>query len=171
MSTTWRLVSEHGLLSVTMSRIAEETGIGRATLYNYFPDVEAILSAHHERHITEHLAQLTELRDRDDVAGDRLEAVLLGYARICYFRRRHHADELGTLLHRGEQVNRAQQHLHGLLHELLAEVAATGRLRTDVSPDELASYCLHALSAAGDMGSEDAVARLVRVTLAALRAS
>lgn len=34
---------------MTMSRIAEEIGIGRATLYKYFPDVEAILLAWHER--------------------------------------------------------------------------------------------------------------------------
>src|SRR5262245_31521975 len=32
------LAAEHGLASVTMSRIAEETGIGRATLYKYYPD-------------------------------------------------------------------------------------------------------------------------------------
>ncbi len=49
LETTWALVAEHGLRSVTMSQIAEETGIGRATLYKYFPDVEAILLAWHER--------------------------------------------------------------------------------------------------------------------------
>ncbi|MDQ3153275.1 MAG: TetR/AcrR family transcriptional regulator, partial [Actinomycetota bacterium] len=37
LDTTWALVTEHGLLSVTMSQIAEKTGIGRATLYKYFP--------------------------------------------------------------------------------------------------------------------------------------
>jgi len=51
LDTTVALVAEHGLLSVTMSQIAEETGIGRATLYKYFPDVEAILLAWHERQI------------------------------------------------------------------------------------------------------------------------
>ena len=33
LDATGALVAEHGLASVTMSRIAEETGIGRATLY------------------------------------------------------------------------------------------------------------------------------------------
>ena len=32
LDTTWALVTEHGPLSVTMSQIAEKTGIGRATL-------------------------------------------------------------------------------------------------------------------------------------------
>ncbi|MGH2817757.1 MAG: TetR/AcrR family transcriptional regulator, partial [Actinomycetota bacterium] len=54
LDTTLALVAEHGLLSVTMSQIAEETGIGRATLYKYFPDVETILLAWHERQINGH---------------------------------------------------------------------------------------------------------------------
>ncbi len=33
LHATAALVAEHGLLSVTMSQIAEATGIGRATLY------------------------------------------------------------------------------------------------------------------------------------------
>jgi AcrR family transcriptional regulator len=45
LDTTAALVAEHGLASVTMSQIAEQTGIGRATLYKYYPDVEAILVA------------------------------------------------------------------------------------------------------------------------------
>lgn len=42
LETTWQLVSERGLRGVTMAEIAERAGIGRATLYKYFPDVEAV---------------------------------------------------------------------------------------------------------------------------------
>ena len=49
METAGRLAISHGLLSVTMSQVAEEAGIGRATLYKYFPDVESILAVWHER--------------------------------------------------------------------------------------------------------------------------
>jgi AcrR family transcriptional regulator len=105
LDTTAALVSEHGLLSVTMSQIAEATGIGRATLYKYFPDVEAILVAWHERQVTAHLTQLAELRDQAGDPGQRLQA----------------------------------------------------------------SYCLHALGAAGGMPSKAVVRRLVTVTLAGLR--
>src|SRR5918993_954129 len=149
LDTTAALVAEHGLLSVSMSQIAERTGIGRATLYKYFPDVEAILFAWHERQITTHLAQLEELRDQPGDAGQRLEAVLEAYALISHdrFSHEHPGPEVAALLHRAAHLTRAQQHVHDLIKDLLTEVAATGNLRDDVAPDELATYCLHALRA------------------------
>jgi AcrR family transcriptional regulator len=171
LDTTAALVAEHGLLSLTMSQIAETTGIGRATLYKYFPDVEAILVAWHERQITAHLAQLAELRDQAGDAGQRLEAVLEAYAFISHNRFSHErpGPELAALLHRGAHLTRAQQHVHDLIKDLLTEAAATGELRDDVAPDELASYCLHALGAASNLPSKAAVRRLVTVTLTGLR--
>ena len=166
---TAALVSEHGLRSVTMSRIAEQTGIGRATLYKYFPDVETILRAWHERQISGHLAYLAEVRDRDGEAGDRLDAVLEAYALISQRSRRHHDTELVAFLHRDEHVAHAQGQLHDMIRQLLAEGARAGEVRDDVVPDELASYCLHALDAARGLESEDAVRRLITVTLAGVR--
>jgi len=169
LDTTAALVAEHGLLSVTMSQIAEQTGIGRATLYKYFPDIDAILRAWHDREITSHLHQLTEIRDRAGDPRQRLEAVLRAYAHIAHQTRRHHDPELVTFLHRDEHLAHAQQQLHDLIRQLLAEGAKTGDLRDDVAPTELASYCLHALNAAGSLSTQAAVRRLVAVTLAGLR--
>ena len=56
-----------------------------------------------------------------------------------------------------------------MIRELLAEGAEAGDVRDDVAPDELASYCLHALTAARTLPSKAAVRRLVAVTLAGLR--
>jgi len=166
LETTAALVAKHGLRSVTMSQIAEETGIGRATLYKYFPGVEAILVAWHERQVTGHLEYLAEVRDQAGEAGDRLEAVLEAYALI---RHEHHGTELAALLHRGEHVARAERQLRDFIRDLLAEGAEAGDLRDDVAPDELASYCLHALTAASSLSSKAAVRRLVTVTLAGLQ--
>ena len=166
LDTTAALVAEHGLASVTMSQIAEATGIGRATLYKYFPDVEAILVAWHERQVTGHLEQLAEVRNQPGDARKRLEAVLEAFALIQH---EHHGTDLAALLHRREHVARAQQHLKDFIRELLIEGAETGDLRDDVPPDELASYCLHALAAGSSLPSKVAVRRLVRVTLAGLR--
>ncbi|MDR0358963.1 MAG: TetR/AcrR family transcriptional regulator, partial [bacterium] len=51
LDTAADLVAERGLASVTMSQIAEQTGIGRATMYKYFRDVDSILIAWHERQV------------------------------------------------------------------------------------------------------------------------
>ncbi len=168
LDTAWALVTEHGLTSVTMSQIAKETGIGRATLYKYFPDVEAVLLAWHERHVTGHLEYLAGLRDQAGDAAERLEAVLEAYALISHHRG-HHGTELAPLLHRDEQVARAQQQLQDMIRDLLTESTETGDVQDDVAPDELASYCLHALTAASSLPSKAAVSRLVMVTLAGLR--
>src|SRR6185312_8862029 len=82
LDATWQLVSERGLAAVTMSQIAEQAGIGRATLYKYFPDVEAILLAWHERQISGHLAQLAKIRAQHDDPVAQLHAVLTAYAFI-----------------------------------------------------------------------------------------
>jgi AcrR family transcriptional regulator len=169
LDTTAALVAEQGLRSVTMSQIAEETGIGRATLYKYFADVEAILLEWHERQITGHLEYLAEVRDQAGDAGQRLEAVLEAYALISHESHGQHNAELAAFLHRGEQLARAQQQLRHMIRDLVAKVGETGDLREDVPPDELASYCLHALAAAGTLPTKAAIRRLVAVTLTGLR--
>jgi AcrR family transcriptional regulator len=166
VDTTVALVAKHGLRAVTMSQIAEETGIGRATLYKYFPDVEAILVAWHERQISAHLEHLASLRDEARNARERLEAVLEAYALI---RHEHHGSDLAVFLHQGEHVAKAQDHLRHFVRDLLSEAAETGAVRDDVAPDELAKYCLHALTAASTLPSKAGVRRLVAVTLAGLR--
>lgn len=169
MTTTARLVAAEGPLSVTMSRIAEETGIGRATLYKYFPDVESILLAWHDRQISEHLQRLADAGEAVDDAEQRLEAVLTAYASIVYESRSHANSELAALLHRGERVARAERELHDMVRDLLATAARLGTVRDDVPADELATYCLSALAAAGRAPSLAAARRLVQVTLAGVR--
>jgi AcrR family transcriptional regulator len=166
MEATAALVAEHGVRNVTMLQIADRTGIGRATLYKYFPDVEAILFAWHERHVTAHIEQLAALREEAGGAVEKLQVVLGAYAMIQH---EHHGTELAALLHRGEHVARAQEHLHDLIRGLLVDCAKAGDIRVDIAPDELASYCLHALAAASSLRSKTAVGRLVTVTLAGLR--
>jgi AcrR family transcriptional regulator len=169
IEATTALVAKHGLRAVTMSQIAEATGIGRATLYKYFPDVEAILAAWHQREISAHLEQLAEARDQARGPAKRLEAVLEAYALISHESHGHHDAELASLLHRDGRVVRAEQHLRDMVRRLIVDAAASGDVRNDVAPDELVTYSLHAIDAAKDLPSKTAVRRLVRVTLAGLR--
>lgn len=170
LDTAARLVTEHGLLGVTMSQIAEEVGIGRATLYKYFSGIEEILRAWHERQVSAHLEQLAEAASGDVAPLERLSAVLGTFARI----QRHRADngeaELVAFLHDAGQLGTAEQHLRGLVESLVVKAAATGDVRDDVPADELVNFCLHALAANAGLSDDWATERLVVVTLDALRA-
>jgi AcrR family transcriptional regulator len=162
LDSTARLVARHGLRGVTMAQIAEHAGIGRATLYKYYPDVEAILVAWHERHVANHLAELERARDeaRDDSV--RLAAVLEAYALIAH---EHPSGELAAALHRREHVAHARAHVQHLVTDLIRADVDARRVRADVPPAELAGYCLSALEAARGLRSKAAVRRLVGVVL------
>ncbi|HJT93189.1 MAG TPA: TetR/AcrR family transcriptional regulator, partial [Mycobacterium sp.] len=82
LDTTANLIAEHGLTGVTMSQIAQHAGIGRATLYKYFPEVEAILAAWHQRQIAQHLDQLREAADAVNDPAERLRTVLRSYTEL-----------------------------------------------------------------------------------------
>lgn len=167
LDTTAALANDHGLLSVTMSQVAEETGIGRATLYKYFPDVESILVAWHERNVGAHLTELAALAGQSDAPWARLQAVLEAYALI---RHEHPRDtDLAAFVHRPEHVAGPERHVAEFVRPLIAAAAKAGAIRDDVAPDELAGYCVHALGAAARLRSKAAVHRLVAVVLAGLQ--
>jgi AcrR family transcriptional regulator len=168
LEATAALVVERGLRSVTMLEIASKTGIGRATLYKYFPDVESILLVWHERHVGEHLKQLVALQEEGGRPEERLKAVLERFAAIQH-RREGLESEISTLLHRGEHVARAHQHVSALIRDLIVECAKAGVVRKDVPAEELASFCLHALTGASWIRTRAAVGRLVAVTMGGLR--
>jgi AcrR family transcriptional regulator len=164
-----RLVTEHGVRAVTMSRIAETTGIGRATLYKYFPSLEAILVAWHERQIADHLEQLAEVSERRGGPVERLEAVLHAYALTVHETHGQHDAELAAYLHRNEHLAEGRRALHALIRDLVTEAARTGEIRSDVTAEELATYCLHAARAAGHLTSKGEVHKLVMVILSGMR--
>ncbi|MDX3101919.1 TetR/AcrR family transcriptional regulator [Nonomuraea angiospora] len=171
LDATVELVGERGLLAVTMSQIAEKTGIGRATLYKYFPDVETILLAWHNRQVAGHLEHLARAGERESDAGQRVKAMLETYALIHRQMAGHGlSPDLVTLLHRSHDAGHARQQLHAMLRDALADAVRAGVIRDDVAADELATFCLHALQAAAALPSEAAVQTLVALTLAGLRA-
>jgi AcrR family transcriptional regulator len=162
------LVASEGILAISMSQLAESTGIGRATLYKYFADVEQVLATWHQRQVAAHLHELTALANRPGSPMARLRSVLEAYARICRQRRRHGGDALAAALHRGAHVDRQEQQLRDLVAGLLTEAAAAGAVRTDVPTEELASYCVCAMAAASDSRTAAPITRLVDLVCGSL---
>jgi AcrR family transcriptional regulator len=177
LDTTAALVIEHGM-AVTMSQIAQHTGIGRATLYKYFKDVESIMVAWHERQVGEHLRQLNAAVAGCTDLGERLRTVLTVYADLSSTGRNGHEHsahgerhpvDFTVPLHRAPHIHQAQRQVHNLVTEIIETAAGAGLTRTDVPAAELATYCLHALTAAVASPSRAARDRLVTVTLAGLQ--
>jgi AcrR family transcriptional regulator len=169
LDATAALVSERGLAGVTMSQIAGRAGIGRATLYKYFPDVQSVLAAWHERQVASHLRDLADAAAGDGRTVDRVERVLRRYALTQLHSSGHQHGDVAALLHQGAHVTGARQQLHTFVAGVLEQTAREGQVRGDVGASELAAYCLHALTAAAGLNDLDAVDRLVAVTMAGLR--
>ena len=166
---TWQLVTQRGALEVTMSQVALQVGIGRATLYKYFPDVQAILLAWHQRQVLAHLAELEQARAAAGDPAASVVAVLTTYAGICQHRSRHGSADLAALLHQGPEIARSTDQLHRLVVEVLTSGVQAGVVRDDIPVEELVTYALHALTAAGTLPSRRAMKHLVEVVTASLQ--
>jgi AcrR family transcriptional regulator len=169
IAATAALVSQHGLRGVTMSQIAEEAGIGRATLYKYFPDVDAILTEWHDDQVTVHLAQLKALRLRDGTSQEQLRSVLERFSLTMFESAQHGAPaELVASFHAAGRLTTAEQSLQALITELINRAIADGSLRNDIPAKELALYCINAALGSRLLTSKAAVRRLVQITMAGL---
>ena len=193
IDATAALATEHGIASLTMSGIAGATGVGRATLYKYFPEVDSILAAWHERHVERYLARLRAVRDRAADPWERLVSVLEEYASLADDRSHEHdashhaaerhrhdashhavrgrrgATDIAAFVHRTDHAADVERRLASFIEELIRAAARNGAVRRDVPPVELAQYCLHALGPAAAPHSRQTARRLVDVTLAGLR--
>lgn len=166
---TWRLAREHGLLAVTMSQVAQESGISRATLYKYFSDVDAILTTWHQQQVQTHLAELAAARDGTQDAQEQVQAVLTTYARVCRRRAEHGPGELQDLLHHGRDLDTAHRRLVDLVDGVLAAAVAQGAIRADQPTSQLTAYCLRAMTAAADLPAGADVTGLVDLVMVGLR--
>ena len=165
---TAELIAEHGPLSVAMSAIAERAGIGRATLYKYFPDVGSILVAWHNRDFAEHLHRLKALSESDDVTLEDL-------GEFVRAQRRHHphrqsSDVLGALAHtlagaEGVMEMTIEPEIVAVLTGLLTGLARRRQVRRDHDPEVLAQCLLHAVHAPGSL-DDRAVSQLLIDSLA-----
>ncbi len=168
LDATAELIAEHGPLSVAMSAIAERAGIGRATLYKYFPDVESILVAWHARDFGEHLHRLRALSEKEDVTLEDL-------ADFVRAQRRHHphrkgSDILGPLAHTlagAESVieDTIEPQIIAVLTDLLTRLARRKKVRGDHDAGVLARWLLHAVHAPGTV-DDQAVVQLLLDSLA-----
>jgi AcrR family transcriptional regulator len=162
MDTAATLALSEGLHALTMARIAQEAGIGRATLYKYFGDVEEILAAWHEHQIAVHLSALEEARLGAPTPLAALEAALVTYGGLQH---RPHDHALAALLHNLPHVQRAHARLQNLVAGLVDAAVKSGEISSSASPAENARYAIAAMAAVEHAGNRAALHRLVSTIL------
>lgn len=169
-AATESIVAKEGVTALSMSRIAQSAGIGRATLYKYFRDVGELLAAWHRRMIEHHLGMLEQVRAEAKAPGAALEAVLVTYARI---RGGHSAHGPAGALHGLPHLRAAHARFAGFIRDVVEEAAKAQAVRRDVTADELAAFAIAALTAAEGRGAKSAerVARLVLDAMGARNAA
>ena len=153
IDATVALVADKGLGATSMSQVAERSGIGRATLYSYFPDVEHILLAWHEQEVDRYRESLSdELARQTDTPGA-LRVIITRLIEGFSDGHDHALDasrvELSALSPQiKQQMAGASAKLATLLDEVLEHGIRTGQLRPDLNRELTTTLIVRAASAA-----------------------
>jgi AcrR family transcriptional regulator len=174
IDATVALVAERGLAAVSMSQVAQRAGIGRATLYSYFPDVEHILLAWHNQEVERYRQALA-----DELAAqpDAPSALRVFITRMIQgFTGEHDQGldasrvELGALSPDVKrQMGNATAKLASLLQQTLEQGISTGELRPDLNVQLTTALIMRTATAARELRQGQAdTQQLADATLALL---
>lgn len=81
LTATAHILTENGYASLSTNRIAERAGVSIGSLYQYFPNKEAIITALREHHVNE-MASIIESAFRQSV-NDSLDVALHKLVKAC----------------------------------------------------------------------------------------
>ncbi|MCI2420188.1 TetR/AcrR family transcriptional regulator [Saccharopolyspora sp. K220] len=166
LETAAAVLAERGE-AVSMAEIAEAAGVGRATLYRYFPNRDALLRG---------LIEVATADLRELIAGAELDTVDVrdGIARLARLSALA-GSKYAVLVHGAKKQlgDRAEMEraVATPIRELFARGVADGTLRTDLSPQVLFEMFTGLLEkslqlvARGELGVESAGAAITTVFL------
>ncbi|CUI88149.1 Fatty acid metabolism regulator protein [Achromobacter xylosoxidans] len=123
LQATARVLAEHGYAGTNTNRIAETAGVSVGSLYQYFPNKNALIAALHDRHDKQMLALIDEVLDGNPAATLRERVAAIVAASL-------HAHLLEPALHRvlerefplfdqPRDHSRADQDIHRRMRHLL----------------------------------------------------
>lgn len=147
------LVAERGRTDVTMSAVAERVGIARATLYNYFDDIDQILATYV---VGQYDRQHAVLDERLADVVDPLEELRISLdVVIAYFATKEHreASPIGIDTFgpgSQERVHEAQRAFRDRLFVLLGRASEAGLIRPDLDLALATDMLNHLLGAGRD---------------------
>lgn len=164
VETTLQLISEKGMSGVSMSLLAERSGVSRKTLYNHFPDLEHVTLAWMRAEIEREYEQIRQgLAELGDPA-EKLSFYVRSSLSACKDRQ-HHAGVEAAMSSQAAMSHEAWDHIseqfsktEALLREILHEGVQKGTLRRDIDLDLQTQLIFHLTGslhdAMGDPGSD-----------------
>ena len=171
LTVAFELLRERGMAALTMSAVAARAGISRATVYHYFPDVDALLSAWVGREIHGSISQIVaDARAITDPLR-RIEHLVATQAALFESQdhrlsAEHFESEAGSPAVRRE-VAAQMAPLRQLLADTFTDADSAGLLTTHIDPSLAADLLLGVLGAVrrhivgGTLSSKDAVSAVM----------
>lgn len=105
VSVAWQLFEKQGFQATSMTQVAEQAGLSRRTIFNYFPSKEALLFPAVDEFMDEFAALL---------AAQPNNLGLFDAMTACVFQLRDRMEELQHLLNPGPEVMRARLSEEGI---------------------------------------------------------
>lgn len=159
------LAHRPGVAGLTMSAIAREAGISRATLYRYASDTAEAVDLWRAHEIDQHLQKLQSVASQT-TPERRLSDIL---DRDAVNLQHGHSDAGAVIPHHGSGITAAKNTVATLLQELILAGTVRGDVRTDLPVDELLVYTMTSLEAAAQLPSRQAAMRLANLVAQSLR--
>ena len=155
------LVAEHGL-QLSFAALARRAGLGVATVYRHFPDVETLTAALVERRVDRIVWTLEAASSRPDPL-DALREAVLG---VCVLQ----AEDRGiweALIGAPKRLQSAQRRMYPLSVRLFERAAATGRMHVDFALSDFVAMLWIGNALSGWLGvvDRDAWRRYIEVLL------
>ncbi|WP_105968069.1 TetR/AcrR family transcriptional regulator [Streptomyces geranii] len=153
---------------VSLKRIAQETGVGIATLYRHFPTREALVEAIYQQELAQLCADAEALlatRGPDDALRGWMDRFA-----DCASTRRETTDALRAVLVSDiGTVSRARDRLRAAVQGILDAGAATGTLRDDVRAEDIVVTLVGMFTTTSLAGGRDQLGRMFDLLMDAVR--
>ncbi|SEL04386.1 transcriptional regulator, TetR family [Atopomonas hussainii] len=148
--------------AATLQEVAAAAGVGRATLYRYFPNREALILALAQASLDDAQALSDELAAQHEDLREYFEA-LLG-ALIAQGQRYHYLASDSTAL-QDPQIQQAYDAQLASMHDLLAEMQTEGLLAADLPTAWLNQWLDGLIYSAWQFARENPAADVLALTL------
>jgi AcrR family transcriptional regulator len=151
-----RIIDRDGIAALSMSRLAEESRVSRQTLYQYFPDVDAVL----EGIASVGAAGVDELAQAVEAAPSSREALHVFVSAVLEAAAAGHPSPMALLAavpaSSREVIRGHEEAVEDIVSGLIRRGQASGEIRPDVEPELDGKLIYRATLAAHDLAASPA---------------